>query len=325
MNTPCRRGNRAISRRDFLQTGVNGVAGVAGLTALSLAPLPALSGADEKAQVGKTPIAGAGELRLVKLGNTGPTTSQIAFGTGTVGYNKSSNQTRRGMAHFVELARHAYSRGIRYFDMADTYGSQPFVGEAIKTLPREKLTLGSKIWTEADSKGRYKEVPATIDRILREIGTDYLDVLLMHCMQKGGWSTNRKGTMDAISEAKAAGRVRAVGVSCHNWDALVEAVETPWVDVIMARINPFGVHMDNKPEVVKALLQKAMKAGKGVVAIKIFGEGKRIKEVEREESIRFALQEVGVPCLSLGMETKEQVDDAVARVVRLSKVGKEKV
>jgi aryl-alcohol dehydrogenase-like predicted oxidoreductase len=294
-----------LSRRDFLQ------AGAASLTALSLAPLAA-SAAEE------TPAAAAPKLRLVKLGNTGVTVSQIAFGTGSVGYNKSSNQTRRGMAHFVELARHAYSRGIRFYDMADSYGSQPFVAQTIKTLPREKLTLGSKVWTEDDSKGVYKDIPKTIDRIRRELGSDYVDILLMHCMLKGGWSKKRQGSMDAFSAAKAAGHIRAVGVSCHNWDALVEAVETPWVDVIMARINPFGVLMDNKPEVVKALLQKAVKNGKGVIAMKIFGEGKRVKDAEREQSIRYVLQDVGIACMTLGMETIPQVDDAVEKVVRLS-------
>jgi predicted aldo/keto reductase-like oxidoreductase len=241
------------------------------------------------------------------------------MGTGSVGYNKGSNQTRLGVEKFNALVHRSYEHGIQFFDMADSYGSQPFVGRAIQGLPREKLILSTKIWTEEDKKKQAVKIPATIDRILKEIGTDYLDILLMHCMMKGGWQTHRRESMDALSKAKQEGRVKAVGVSCHNWTALVEAADSPWVDVIFARINPFGVMMDNKPEEVKKLLQKAIANGKGVVAMKIFGEGKRIKTEEREQSIKYVLQEVGVSCMTLGMESPAQIDDAVERVVRLAK------
>jgi predicted aldo/keto reductase-like oxidoreductase len=302
----------ASNRREFLR------AGAAGLTALTLAPLAAEAAAKPEPKPGAGTGTAAGALKIVPLGATGIRVSQIAFGTGTVGYNKSSNQTRRGMANFVALARHAYARGVRYFDMADSYGSQPFVAQAVRGLPRAEIVLGTKIWTEPDARGQFRQIPRTIERIRRELESDYVDILLMHCMMRGGWSRDRKGSMDAFSEAKAAGKVRAVGVSCHNWDALVEAVETPWVDVIMARVNPFGTHLDNKPETVAALLRKASAAGKGIVGMKIFGEGRNITEAERERSIAFALREARVPCMTLGMEKAEYVDDAVERVIRLS-------
>jgi predicted aldo/keto reductase-like oxidoreductase len=308
--------NSKYNRREFIHTGV------AGLATLAAVPLLAEADATQPAlpkNTGTTPSLELTPVDIVRLGDTGLQVSRIAFGTGSVGYDKSSNQTRLGMEKFVALARHAYSRGIRFFDMGDSYGSQPFVGQAIKTLPREKLTLMSKIWAEDDSKNKAGEIPKTIDRILKEVGVSYLDILILHCQMKGGWTRQRRQSLDAFSKAKQEGKVKAVGVSCHNWDALVEAVESPWADVIMARINPFGQMMDNKPDVVKALLQKAIKNGKGVIAMKIFAEGKRIKDAEREKSIQYALQEVGVSCMTLGMESFAQVDDAVERVMRLRK------
>ncbi|MDR2862909.1 MAG: aldo/keto reductase [Puniceicoccales bacterium] len=307
--------NSKYNRREFLHTGVAGLA--------TLAAVPLLAETDAAKPTPKnteaTPSPALTPVDTVRLGDSGLQVSRIAFGTGSVGYNKSSNQTRLGMDKFVALAHHAYSRGIRFFDMGDSYGSQPFVGQAIKTLPREKLTLMTKIWVEDDSKNKAGEIPKTIDRILKEVGVSYLDILILHCQMKGGWTQRRRQSLDAFSKAKQEGRVKAVGVSCHNWDALVEAVESPWTDVIMARINPFGQMMDNKPDVVKALLQKAIKNGKGVIAMKIFAEGKRIKDLEREQSIQYALQEVGVSCMTLGMESFAQVDDAVERVMRLRK------
>lgn len=255
----------------------------------------------------------------VKLGESGLTVSRIAMGTGTHGYSKSSDQTRLGMDNFVKLAHHAYEKGIRFFDMADGYGSQPFVGEAIKALPREKLTLLSKIWTHEDGSEHNQPVRQIIDRFRKEVGTDYFDILFMHCMMAGGWSKNRTHYMDGLSKAKQDGIVKAVGVSCHNWDALVEAADSPWVDVIMVRINPFGTVMDNTPDEVKALISKAHKNGKGLIAMKVFGEGKHVTDAEREKSLRFIIEECNVHCMTLGMPSTAQIDDAVARVMRLVK------
>jgi predicted aldo/keto reductase-like oxidoreductase len=260
-----------------------------------------------------------GIIDKVRLGESGLTVSRMAMGTGTHGSNKSSDQTRLGMEQFVRLAHHAYEKGIHFFDMADGYGSQPYVGEAIKTLPRENLTLLSKMWTNEDGSERNEPVRQIIDRFRKEAGTEYFDILLMHCMMDGKWPKNRTHYMDGLSKAKQDGIVKAVGVSCHNWDALVEASESPWVDVIMARINPFGTLMDNTPDAVKDLLGKARRNGKGIIAMKVFGEGKHVTDSEREQSLKFIIEESNVHCMTLGMPSETQIDDAVARVVRLAK------
>jgi len=295
-----------MNRRNFIKTGMAGVAGLS-LAGTGLANV-------------SCSFAREATIDRVKLGNTGLTVSRVAMGSGTVGGNKESNQTRLGMEKFVELARHGYDRGIRFYDMADSYGSQPFFGNAIKTLPREKLTLLTKIWTHPDGSDRVVPVRPELDRIRKELGTEYIDILLMHCMTKGDWTENRHHYMDALSKAKEEGIIKAVGVSCHNLDALKVAAESPWVDVIMARINPFGTNMDAEPDIVKAVLATARANGKGIVGMKIFGEGKRILEEEREQSIQFAWKESNIHCMTLGLESIEQMDDAIERVMRLAKV-----
>jgi predicted aldo/keto reductase-like oxidoreductase len=241
------------------------------------------------------------------------------MGTGSVGGNKSSNQTRLGMENFVKLARHAYDKGVRFYDMADSYGSQPFVGEAVKNLPRENIILSTKIWTFPDSQPLQEPVRATIDRCRKEAGSDYYDIILMHCMQESGWEQTRKRFMDELSRAKQDGIVKAVGVSCHNYDALAEAAISPWADVIMARINPFQTLMDGTPEQIKSLLEKARNNGKGIIGMKIFGEGRNVSDDERERSIKFAFAEGHVHSITLGLESIAQMDDAVSRVARLTK------
>jgi aryl-alcohol dehydrogenase-like predicted oxidoreductase len=295
-----------MNRRIFIKTGVAGVAGLSAI-ASGMAGIPALL--QKEVMVGK-----------VQLGNTGLMVPRMAMGTGSVGYSQSSNQTRLGMENFVKLAHHAYERGVRFYDMADGYGSHPYVAETIKNIPRENITLLSKIWTLEPGQGTGPEpVATTLDRFRREVGTEYFDILLMHCMMKGGWTESRKHYIDGLSRAKQDGIVKAVGVSCHNYEALVEAADSPWVDVIMARINPFQSKMDGTPDDIRTVLGKARANGKGIIGMKIFGEGTNATEEERERSLRFAFSEGNVHCTTLGTETISQLDDAADRVARITK------
>lgn len=294
-----------IDRRRFIRTGVAGVAALT-LTRSGMAGLDFSLPSD--AIVDK-----------VKLGDTGLVVSRIAMGTGTVGWGGQSNQTRLGMDKFVDLAHHAYEKGICFFEMADGYGSHPYVGKALKSLPREKVTLLTKIWTHDEGSDKFEPVQKTLDRFRQEAGSEYFDILLMHCMMQGNWNETRKQYMDGFSKAKQDGIVKAVGVSCHNWDALVQAVDSPWVDVILARLNPFQTHMDGTPEAINELLGRAKKNGKGVIGMKIFGEGKHVSDEERERSIKFAVTQGNIHCLTLGLESTAQLDDAVERVMRLVK------
>jgi aryl-alcohol dehydrogenase-like predicted oxidoreductase len=297
---------KKLTRRSFLRTGF---AGFAGLTII---------------RPGSFELTPASEVRVdkVKLGNSGLIVSRIALGTGSKGGSKASNQTRLGMESFTKMAHHAYEKGITFFDMADSYGSHQYVGNAIKSLPREKLTLLTKIWTHEDGSDRNVPVRESLDRYRQEMGTDYIDIVLMHCLMQPGWGKNRTHYMEGLSKAKQDGIIKAVGVSCHNWDAMVEAVDNPWVDVIMARINPFQTNMDGTPDVVKELLGKAKKNGIGVIGMKIFGEGRHVSDPEREQSLRFALTDANIHCMTLGMESTAHVDDAAKRVMRLAKENK---
>ena len=295
---------KKIDRRQFIRTGLAGIAGFSVINA------GIIQGCTVVPEI----------IGQVELGNTGVTVSQIAMGTGTVGYNNGSNQTRLGMEKFVGMLRHGYERGIRFFDMADGYGSHSYVGEGIKPYAREDVVLMTKIWTSPDGSDNLQSVEETLNRYRKEMGVDYIDIVLMHCMMNGNWAKDRTHYMEGLERAKQRGIIRVTGVSCHNIDALAEAAENPWVDVIMARLNPFGAHMDGTVDEVNAILAKAVAKGKGVIGMKVFGEGKHITEAEREQSIKFNLTEGNVHCLTLGLESIEQMDDAVDRVLRLSKL-----
>jgi 1-deoxyxylulose-5-phosphate synthase len=298
---------KKFDRREFLLKSAAGIAVASVMPAIL--PEPTFGAV-------KTDI-----IDTVALGKTGLNVSRIAFGTGSKGWKLESDQTHLGMQKFVGLSQYCFDKGIRFFDTADMYGSHPYVGAALKVIPREKVTVLTKVMTYGH-EGWYETEPfaKSFDRFRKDLGTDYIDIFLMHCMINGHWPTEYKGYMDAMSEAKQKGTIKAVGISCHSLDAMIEAASNPWVDVLFARINHNGARMDSTPEKVMAVLETARKNGKGVIGMKIFGCGDLVKESEREQSLNYVIKSGNVHSMTLGMESKEQVDDNVSRVMRIARL-----
>jgi aryl-alcohol dehydrogenase-like predicted oxidoreductase len=292
------------NRREFIQKSTAGLAGLAAVTSGFARSYPGTT---------------VSSIDKVKLGSTGLNVPRVALGTGSAGWKDVSNQTRLGYKGFVELAQHAYDKGIRFFDTADMYGSHEYVREALKVIPRDKVTILTKVMVY-DQKGWYKTEPfqTSLDRFRKEIGTDYFDIFLLHCMMNGQWTTEYRKYMDGLSEAKEKGIIKTVGISCHNMDAMIEAANNPWVDVLLARINNKGPRMDGTPAEVMKVLETARKNGKGVIGMKVFGMGDLIKEDERETSLQYVIKSGNVDCMTLGLESKAQIDDAVSRVMRIA-------
>jgi aryl-alcohol dehydrogenase-like predicted oxidoreductase len=251
----------------------------------------------------------------IELGNTDIIMSRLGFGTGVKAGRKKSAMTKQGFERFVSLFRYCFDHGINFFDLADWYGSHPYCREALRHIPREDVAIMTKLWWRTDSNEPWKLSPehrtqsakAAVDRFRYELDTDYLDIVLLHCLVKKEWEEEMKPYMDVLSEEKAAGRIKAVGVSCHDFGAMQTAAELPWVDVMLARLNPFGVMCDASPEEVLALLKKAKQNGKAIIGMKIYGEGKLVDK--RDECMKYA-QSCGVfDAMTIGAISPEQVKD----------------
>lgn len=255
----------------------------------------------------------------VLLGNTGITLSRVGQGTGVHGGRRQSDQTRMGFEKLVNLFHHAYDRGITFFDLADLYGTHLYFREALRTLPRDKVTILSKLWWRYDGPEsgtrlphRKQDVRTAVERFLHELNTDRIDILLLHCMKTGKWDGELQLYMEELASAKDKGQVRAVGVSCHDYGALKTAATCPWVDVVLARINPKGVKMDGTPEEITAVLREMKANGKAVLGMKIFGEGKL--SGEKEDCIKFA-QGLGVlDAMTIGFHEPQQIDDVLRMI-----------
>src|SRR5689334_4236936 len=195
-----------------------------------------------------------------------------------------------GKEKFEALIHEAYDRGIRAFDLADLYGTHPFVIPALKGIPRDNFRIVSKIWWRPGGipEPERPDADVVIERFLRELKTDYIDLVLLHCVKSATWPQELRKQMDILAKFKQKGVIRAHGVSCHSIEALAAAANEPWVDSVHTRINPYGMSMDGPPEAVVPVLRKIHAAGKGVVGMKIIGEGRlRNDEEKRDASVKF--------------------------------------
>ena len=283
-----------MDRRKFISRAA------AGLGAAYLAPA-AIADLLDPAAAGRRVEA----TDTVVLGKTGIQTSRLAMGTGTIGFGGSSNQTRTG--NLTRLLRTGYDRGLNFFDTADGYGSHTEVAEAVSHLPREKVV----IMTKCDSRDP-KQAAADLDRYRRELRTDYIDILLVHCVTEGDWTTRFRGVMDVFSEAKQKGIIRTHGVSCHSIDALRAAAASPWVEVDLVRLNPVGAHMDADPQTVIGVIKQMRAQGKGIIGMKILGQGAMRKR--QDEAVRFALGTGVLDAFTIGAENDAEQADLIKRI-----------
>src|SRR5581483_10267959 len=292
----------SLSRRQFIQRSALAA------TALSFAQ-PAFSAS----------VTRRTATDQVTLGNTGIKLSRLGMGTGS---NNGAGQMANGREAFNSLVRYAYDQGITYFDCAKAYRTFDWIGQAIKPLPREKLFIQSKVM------GSPQDVLATIDGHRKTLNTDYVDSLLIHLMTQPGWteSDNYKRVMDAFNTAQEKKWIRAKGVSCHSLPALRTAIASTWTQVHLVRVNPQGKHTDNEDthdrwdsnsrpiEPVVAELKKMQAEGRGVIGMKIMGNGEFRTPEDREKSIRYAMSRPELNAVVIGFTNRAEIDEAIKRM-----------
>lgn len=254
----------------------------------------------------------------VMLGRTGIQLSRLGMGTGS---NSGNVQFDLGRDGFRDLIRYAYDQGITWFDCSQTYKTFEWMGGALKGLPRERVFLQSKI------PGQPQDVLQAIDRHRQVYDTDYIDSLLVHCMVKDGWTDPWKRILDGFETAKEKGWIRSKGVSCHSLPALRTATASPWVEVHLVRVNPQGRRIDGEAESVwsddihevgpvERQLQEMRAKGRGIIGMKILGNGEFVRAEDREKSIRYAMSRPELDAVVIGFKSRAEIDEGIARINR---------
>lgn len=252
-------------------------------------------------------------MRRIDLGNTGLTVSRLCFGTGTTGFNCQSVQSLTPVTEFGAVLRRAYDLGITFWDTSDDYGTHTHVRHAMQGLDRAQLTITSKTWAS-----NARDARASVERSLREIGTDYLDILLMHEVDSPEEFEARQGALEALHQAKRDGLVRAVGLSTHAILTLELVAGDPSIDVLLTNYNKAELHMDAGLHDYSAALQKAHAAGQGVVVMKTLAEGRLSHDVP--DALRFNLSKPFIHSVTVGMRDLRELEEIAALAEQLDPV-----
>lgn len=264
--------------------------------------------------------ASPASLLKVSLGNSGLKTTFLGMGTGFFAGNRSSSIIRAGNAEVI--IRQAYDKGIRFFDCADSYGTHPYTAKALSGLARETYLISSKIWVSQGGipEPERPDADKVVDRFRKELQTDYIDLVQIHCMTDGQWTSKHKKQMDILETLKAKKIIRAHGVSVHSLEAMEACVENPWVDVVHVRVNPYGEAMDKKdPALVIPVIERLHKAGKGVIGMKLIGNGEFRNDSEKiDSSLKYVMGLKTVDMIIIGFEYPEQIDNYIQRIVSAS-------
>ena len=287
-----------FSRRNFLKTGVatSALAGMAGSLPLFAEPATATD--------------------WVTLGKSNVKVTRLAFGTGT---HNGAVQRQLGQDGFTRLVRHAYDRGIRFFETAAAYPQMhEMLGNALKGLPRDSYAFMSKVNTDSDTDPKM-----LIDNLRTQAQTEYFDIMLLHVQHTPTWPTDSLPWQDAISEMQHRGAIRGHGASVHSLPALALVPENQWLQIAMIRMNHKGAHMDGPDyhyhglgdvdEVVQRVHQ-ARAAGLGVISMKLIGEGSFTDRSDRQQSVRFAFRHAGVQAVTIGYKSTDEIDEAIENV-----------
>ncbi len=283
-----------LNRRDFLKTTIAAGA-VAGVGAL---PLHATRRTTTD---------------IVTLGNSGMKVTRLAFGTGS---NNGHVQAALGQKEFSRLIAYAYDRGIRFFETAESYMTPGMLGEALKPYPRDSYQLMNKVTTDSsvDPQKRF-------DEMRRISQTEYFDIMLLHWQHTGDWMAETKNWQDGMLQAQSKQIIKTRGASVHGLPALRQVPGNKFLEVAMIRMNHKGTRMDAPvgedadnpsvvPEVV-AHVKQVKSEGMGVISMKLVGDGAFTRHEDRQAAMRFAFQNAGIDCATVGFKSTQEIDEAI--------------
>jgi aryl-alcohol dehydrogenase-like predicted oxidoreductase len=190
------------------------------------------------------------QVQRTRLGRTGMTVSRIAFGTWQLGGDWGATDEQAA----IRAIRHAYDRGINFFDTAQGYGfgaSEQLLARALDGLPRESVVIATKGGLRPLGGARVERdaspgwIRRGVDDSLRSLDTDYIDLLQVHWPDP---NTPLEETAGALAELVAAGKIRHVGVS--NFDPH-QMEEFSWVLPVETLQPPYSLfHRDIETDIL---------------------------------------------------------------------------
>ncbi|HEV8002801.1 MAG TPA: aldo/keto reductase [Planctomycetaceae bacterium] len=311
--------DQCLDRRGFLKSGVLAGAGAAVLTGAATGLKAAPPTSDEHTSIPIRPFGKTGwKLPVLAMGGSAMVKQFIS----AYGVKLLSTDER------VAMVRHAYDRGIRYFDTARVYGeSESIIGKALKDV-RQNIFLATKIYVTNPANTR-----KCLETSLKELGTDHVETAQIHSPVIEGMGF--KGAMKVHKELlklRDEKMVRYIGLTTHvAFDSVHRMISTGGFDQCLLAYGYFRKGMDTllsnqNVELRELCLAKAHELGMGIVAMKVMGAsvfGHNSKNVVANydgearsqlpgAAIRWVLQDPRISLLNIGVSMPSDVDANIA-------------
>lgn len=252
-------------------------------------------------------------MKQIRLGSTDISVSRLGLGTVKFGRNQGVKYPRAfelpSDKEIIGLLSCAHDLGINLLDTAPAYGtSEERLGKVLRGQ-RQEWILCSKAGEEfIDGESFYEFSPQkirnSVERSLKRLQTDYLDILLIHSNGEDKKIIEQAGVFDTLAEIKKAGLIRAFGMSTKTTDGGMLAVDSS--DMVMVTYNPQST--EDLP-----VIRHAQQLNKAVFIKKAFGSGHLVdpQNPSSEDPVlaamRFIFQEPGVTSIILGTLNQEHL------------------
>lgn len=251
----------------------------------------------------------------VTLGNTKINVSRAGFGVLPIGPGQLTLPLDEG----ARIICYAVKQGINFFDTAQYYHTYPYIkracemmsedGEAAELAPlAAEMVISSKSLAET-----YDEMMEAIAHAQKSLGRDVIDIFLLHEVRTGQLD-ERAGAWQALIDARAAGTVRAIGLSTHHADVTQLAASIPELDVVFPLINyaGLGIRWENGPATADQMMnaiRACHQAGKGVYAMKAFGGGNLTTTYQK--ALDFVFGQPEIDSVMIGFGSTSEIDDLI--------------
>lgn len=233
-----------------------------------------------------------------RLGRTGLAVSTLCFGTGYL-----DGPVVAG----ARLLVRAWELGVTFWDTSDDYGTHPHVARAVREVGRDCVVVATKTYAST-ARGATR----ALHRALRELGTDHVDVMLLHAVDSADELEAKRSALAALVRAREAGLVRAVGISSHSREVLRRLAELPEVDVALVVVNRTGAWMkDATPAEMTRAVRALYRSGRGVYGMKALGSGQVSDPAAVAAALRYAFRYPWVHAMCVGLTSRAELETAV--------------
>ncbi|NBH15407.1 aldo/keto reductase [Lachnospiraceae bacterium] len=277
-------------------------------------------------------------MKYRKLGNTGLKVSEISIGC--EGFSEDNYANTKVLLDAAEQS------GVNYFDL---YASDPKVRTAVGSAlqgRRDKFIIQAhicSIWKEGQYKRsrQIEEVKAGFEELLSQLQTNKIDVGMIHYVDSmEDWEAVCKGpVMEYVLELKKAGKIRHIGLSSHNPQVALKAVESGKIEVLMFSVNPcydlqpagedveelwngknYEKPLVNMDADRQNLYETCQRKGVGITVMKAFGGGDLLdaslspagKALTVVQCLHYALTRPGIATVLVGAHSKEQLLESLS-------------